>query len=493
MAEPSAKILRRTVDGEADKIDRISALPQSVLLSILSRLDLKEAAATSVLSTTWRDLFLQLPKIELTFDIYGNPSDHPRLFHIFTLLAHRVLRERNPEAPIRSLNVSVRNFTERMEKDYRSLLMSAAAAVSTYKVQQFDLSLMFRLITKSLKIFIPPAIFTSETLTSLRLTLSAGWDVPENVWLPNVTVVHFLPFLLVDENCVQRFLDRCPRLEDMMFKMKDEGKVKNLCMSSSTVKSVMLGWDLKDESETSITVKSESLLRLTLSLNRTHTVNVNAPNLKFFSIKGKALELNMIQSVPSIEEAVIASDCMLEFSNLNNFYSRSEKACTFFGELQNLTLLHISEPIMKALYVSKPELPTFRNMYKIKLIPDYSLDDFSRYWIAKVLFNLFQNCPNLKVLCFEKAFDNYFGEVDLESVFPTSMVQNLKELEIFNYRGRDMEYKLVEFFMNNGRSLEIVYLRKYDLMPNTSTWKRKQRERISSFLTSSEDCEIIFR
>jgi len=94
---------------------------------------------------------------------------------------------------------------------------------------------------------------------------------------------------------------------------------------------------------------------------------------------------------------------------------------------------------------------------------------------------------------YKQAFDNYFGEVDLESVFPTSMVQNLKELEIFNYRGRDMEYKLVEFFMNNGRSLEIVYLRKYDLMPNTSTWKRKQRERIASFLTSSEDCEIIFR
>jgi len=41
-------------------------------------------------------------------------------------------------------------------------------------------------------------------------------------------------------------------------------------------------------------------------------------------------------------------------------------------------------------------------MYKIKLVPDYSNEEFTRYWVANVLFNLFQRCPNLKVLSFEK-------------------------------------------------------------------------------------------
>jgi len=90
-------------------------------------------------------------------------------------------------------------------------------------------------------------------------------------------------------------------------------------------------------------------------------------------------------------------------------------------------------------------------------------------------------------------FDNYFGDVDLESVFPISMVQNLKELEIFDFKGREMEYKLVEFFMNNGSSLVIVSLRKDVLTPKTYTWTRKQQKRILSFLTCSEECKVLFR
>jgi len=40
-------------------------------------------------------------------------------------------------------------------------------------------------------------------------------------------------------------------------------------------------------------------------------------------------------------------------------------------------------------------------MYKIKLIPHYC-DDFPRDRIEQVLFNLFENCPNLQVLSFDK-------------------------------------------------------------------------------------------
>ncbi|XP_027929689.1 putative F-box/FBD/LRR-repeat protein At5g22670 [Vigna unguiculata] len=494
MAEPSAKILRQTLEetlnGEADNIDRLSALPESVLLSILSRLELKEAAATSVLSTAWRDLFLQLRHIQLTF----NGNGHPRLFHLFTLFVNRMLRERNPKVPIRVIRLTVRNFTEMMKPDYKSLMMSTGAAMSACNVKTIDYTIgNCSVTTEASSIPLPPAMFISETLSGLRLLLPEGWNLPEKVWLPKLRYVHFIPFRLVDENCVQRFLDGCPRLENMMLVIKDEIKVKTLCMSSSIMKFVILGWDLIDESETSITVKSESLLRLTLSLKGAHKVNLDAPNLKFFSIKGQAVELNMIQSVPSIEEAVIAADCMFQFSDWTVFYSRCDKVCTFFGELQNLTLLHISEPIMKALYISRPVMPTFRNMYKIKLVPDYSNEEFTRYWVANVLFNLFQRCPNLKVLSFEKVFDNYFGDVDLESVFPISMVQNLKELEIFDFKGREIEYKLVEFFMNNGSSLVIVSLRKDVLTPKTYTWTRRQQKRILSFLTCSEECKVLFR
>jgi len=44
-------------------------------------------------------------------------------------------------------------------------------------------------------------------------------------------------------------------------------------------------------------------------------------------------------------------------------------------------------------------------MYKIKFIPDYSLDEFSSNGIQHVFFNLFQRCPNLQVLSFHDKID----------------------------------------------------------------------------------------
>src|SRR4051794_23187169 len=52
-------------------IDRLSSLPEAILLSILSLLALQTAVSTSVLATQWRNLWKQLPSIELNKN-YGN-------------------------------------------------------------------------------------------------------------------------------------------------------------------------------------------------------------------------------------------------------------------------------------------------------------------------------------------------------------------------------------------------------------------------------------
>ncbi|XP_027927358.1 F-box/FBD/LRR-repeat protein At1g16930-like [Vigna unguiculata] len=509
MAEPSAKILRRTLDqtlhGEADNIDRLSVLPESVLLSILSRLDLKEAAATSVLSTAWRDLFLNLPYVQLNFNGNGNPPDHPRLFHLFTLFINRILRERNPEIPIKAFWLTVKNFTERMKLDYNSLMMSIAAAMSTCKMMTIDYAIgSCSEGTEVSSLPLPPAMFMSETLTRLRLTLSVGWDLPENVWMPNLRYAYFIPYRLTHENSTQRFLDGCPRLDCLMFTIRatptrDEPRVKTLRVSSSSLRVLRVGWDPIGERGMSINVKSESLERLILYLRGGHNVNVDAPNLKFLDICGHVLQMNIIRGFPLIDEAVIDVAYAAQGTYWKDFHADTKKASTFFKELQNVRVLSVSEPIIKALFVHANELPTFSNMYKIKFIPDYSLDEFTRNGIQDVFFNLFQRCPNLQVLSFHDKIDmlsssNVF-DIELETVFPITMVQNLKELQISEFKGEQMEYMLLKFFLKNGQSLQIISLRKdASKKAGRYTWPRKQKKKILSFRRKcTKECEIIFK
>jgi len=94
---------RLTLDGGEDgenRIDRLSSLPECVLLLILSFLDLKEAATTTVLAKSWKDLFLQLPSIDLTFPIDDNYCTCIRRFHLFSMFANRMLLQRNEDVPI---------------------------------------------------------------------------------------------------------------------------------------------------------------------------------------------------------------------------------------------------------------------------------------------------------------------------------------------------------------------------------------------------------
>ncbi|KAK7373620.1 hypothetical protein VNO80_07035 [Phaseolus coccineus] len=502
MAEPSpAKIPRLTLDGEDGNIDRLSPLPECVLLHILSFLDLKEAAATTVLAKSWKDLFLQLPDIDLTFFVKDdNYCNHIRRFHLFAMFSNRMLLERNNDALISSLKIDAKHFIGHFRRDFNSMLSNTAEALSTYKVKKLHLNLdAGNSRTESSCIYIPAEIFSSETLTSLSLTFAAGWAIPKSVCLPNVMHVHFNPFRFEDENSIQRLLDGCPKLENFEFTIKvseyDDGEVRTLRMSSSSLKLLMVAWDVTDAPEMNIDLKSDSLQRLTLSLKGGHTLKVETPNLEFLSLSAEVLELNMIQGFPaSIHEAVIDAEYLSQWTDMRDLYSRCQKATKFFDSMHNLRLLTLSETIMKALYVASKEIPPFENLYKLRFIPLYC-HDFPRNWMIQVFIKLFAICPNLEILIFDQVFKNYFCEdVPLGTIFPPSFVQHIKQIEICSFKGRAFEYKLVEHFMNNGTSLEIVCLKKVqkENAKKPTYWKRKQRKKVLSFKTCSAECEVLF-
>ena len=88
----------------------------------------------------------------------------------------------------------------------------------------------------------------------------------------------------------------------------------------------------------------------------------------------------------------------------------------------------------------------------------------------------------------------YVFDIELETVFPITMVQNLKELQISEFKGEEMEYRLLKFFLKNGQSLQIISLRKDASKVGRYTWPRKQKRKILSYRRKcTKECEIIFK
>jgi len=83
--------------------------------------------------------------------------------------------------------------------------------------------------------------------------------------------------------------------------------------------------------------------------------------------------------------------------------------------------------------------------------------------------------------------DYEFGSI-LKQTFPVSFVERLKVIEMNNFKDGEQEFKLIEYLLKNGKSLEKIAL-------GRDGWKSvpNHYNRILSFKKYSKDCNIEFR
>jgi len=193
---PVRSLLRLSIPGE----DRISALPDSLLYHILSFLPMKDTAATTVLSTRWKPLFLS----QLILNFEDNPFPNSAAFRRFV---HSFIAKRDNNLPILSFSLKCR-----FRCYYRNDFTNFVSNVVRRGVQNLSIELFYT--NNHFKTTFHTRFLTTKTLAVLklkRLTL----DQYLHVHLPSLKVLHLESVTFIHFEYITKLLPGCPNLHEL--------------------------------------------------------------------------------------------------------------------------------------------------------------------------------------------------------------------------------------------------------------------------------------
>lgn len=176
--------------------DRLSVLPDDLLLRILSPLRTEEAIATSFLSKRWRYLWKMVPNLK--FDSYYSYTFSE---HVYKSLALH-------KAPfLERVHLKIKH-----ERDATDVGIWLGAAFSR-NVRQLILSVPYM----SDSLVFPSVLFSwNNTLVFLKLKHCILLNFPSRVCLMSLRKLHLHFVMFEDEESVCNLLSGCPRLEDLV-------------------------------------------------------------------------------------------------------------------------------------------------------------------------------------------------------------------------------------------------------------------------------------
>lgn len=237
-------------------MDRISQLPDELLLKVQLFLPTKVAASTSILSKRWEFLWMWLPKLE-----YDQSTDKRNSLSRFINL--HMPQHRAPV--IESLRL---NFCHGYTGSVTPGDVTLWVAIAVTRFLR-ELSLDLNTLDESTKL--PSSLYTCKSLVLLELKRVNVVDVPRTSRLPSLKTLHLQGVVYANQKSLHRLLSSCPVLEDLFVEQD--------------------GYESDHLEEVSVIVPS--LQRLTLKLCRGYffsAVVINTPSLKCFKMSDHTYE-----------------------------------------------------------------------------------------------------------------------------------------------------------------------------------------------------------
>ncbi|XP_045810161.1 F-box/FBD/LRR-repeat protein At4g26340-like [Trifolium pratense] len=186
--------------------DRISPLPDLVLSHILSFLPTKSSAATSILSKRWKPLWLSV--LDLHFNGKSFFNNYITIRHVLYL----VMLSRDVSLPIRSLSLCLEDCNGVNINDINRLVN---VALNRGGIQTLELIMCLPWPNDHLVNKLNINIFNCKTLTVLKLKNLRLIDLPHQVHIPLLKILHLIRVMFKDYKEIIKFLLGCPILEDL--------------------------------------------------------------------------------------------------------------------------------------------------------------------------------------------------------------------------------------------------------------------------------------
>lgn len=446
--------------------DRISELPESLISQILLHLPTKASVKTSVLSTRWKNLWLNVPGLDLNCRDFPFQNNNEKLLIDFI---DRFLQFNN-ESRLQKFKVDysrdkIIKFSDRIGDAISRGIRVLDVESNTY-YRDADDCIDYPCIE-----FMPLNLYSCKTLVSLKLSYS-GLEDPGFVYLPCLKFMHLREVRWDSSGTMnlEKLVSGCPVLEELIY--------------------------LHDDKLVVTRVRSRSLKRFSipfrhkLSLFRrvTQTFEIDAPGLEYMSLKADHFDRIVVKNLTSLFmidldiKFIVGFGWMFDPEDL----PKRNEIRDFLTVISSVRHMVISHNTVKALdlYSKVGLIPKFNNLSRVEAAFPSSLLQFLPAFL--------ESFPNLKHLILETECPvEVMEKFELVNV-PRCFVSTLEHVEIkglFDWGEQDM--KIASYFLENSAVLKKLILSFMGCPQHYS--ESDIYEELNKLTKRSPRCQIIIR
>ncbi|KAL0775235.1 hypothetical protein Bca101_040387 [Brassica carinata] len=385
--------------------DRISALPDDLLVRILLSIPTEEAVSTMILSKRWRFIWTMLPVLtyqerKVSVWLFLNKSMEFHKAPVLQILSIRL----GPHCPT---DADVGKWVENaVNRGVRELFFTLQWSADPTRL--------------------PKSLNTCKTLLHLRLSHKILVDFPTSSCLPSLERLQLYYVVYKDEASLVALLSSCPVLELLYVMRNEDDNVAKFSVKVPSLR-VLLYFNAMSPDENDVVDPGRSLV-------------VDTPALKHFYIGDHSGDSWSIKSMPCLQDVFIIGQSFHDMSKL----LRSASAVSYLG-------LHLTDELHHQ----------FPQLIQCTIAPCDS------NWMDSLILFL-GNTPKLKELTVDYliaivASQSLTYEPPVASASwmlrfpdPECLSSSLEKFELKDYVGRKEEKELVEYILGTSKCLRTV-------------------------------------